>query len=230
MNDPGHAPNVRGQLQIRPLPGERLAELAAHQLGERLDWNQETLAGRMPEAAVVRDAAAGDQAVDVGVVVQLLRPGVEHGEYAHLGADITRVAGQLDDRLGRHLHQQRVAVTLVGAQHGAQLGWDGDGDVEVGRIQQLGGTSGEPALGLLAVASRTASVAAGMVGIDLGAARFAAPEMATQRGAAAGDDVGDRPAVRGQHAGAVPRDMLVGEAPADVGEIDHGGRRVRGRA
>lgn len=183
----------------------------------------------MPEAAVVRDAAAGDQAVDVGVVVQLLRPGVEHGEHTHLGADIARVAGQLDDRLGRGLHQQRVAVALVGAQHGAQLGRDGDGDVEVGRIQELGGTSGEPALGLLAVTSRTTSVAAGMVGIDLGAARLAAPEMATQRGAAAGDDVGERPPVRGQHGRAVPRDMLVREASADVGQIDHGGR-VRGRA
>lgn len=155
---------------------------------------------------------------------------MEHGEHPHLGADMAGVAGELDDRPGGRLHQQGIAVTLVGAQDRAQLGRHGDGDMEVGRIQQLGGAGGEPARGLLTMASGTAPVAAGMVGVDLGAARLAAPEMAAQGRAAAGDDVGDGAPVRGQHAGAVPCHMVVREAPADVGEIDHGDLRIRGRA
>jgi hypothetical protein len=54
--------------------------------------------------------------------------------------------------------------------------------------------------------------------------------MAAERRGAAGGDVLEGAALRGQHAGAVPRDMLVREAPADVGEPDHGGLGITGRA
>jgi len=56
--------------------------------------------------AVVRYAAAGHQAVHMGMVEQLLGPGVQDGEHADGAAHIARVAGQLDDGLGRRLHQQ----------------------------------------------------------------------------------------------------------------------------
>ena len=58
------------------------------------------------------------------------------------------VAGKLDDGVGGGLHQQGVAVTLVGAQRVAQLLGHGDGDVEIARRQHLGLAGFEPALGL----------------------------------------------------------------------------------
>ena len=63
---------------------------------------------------------------------ELLGPGVQHGEHADRAADLARIAGQLDDRLGGGLHQRAIAVALMAAQGGAQLLGHGDGDVEVG--------------------------------------------------------------------------------------------------
>ena len=52
------------------------AELAAHLAGERLDRQQEGAACRVPGGAVLGDAAAADQAMDVRVQVELLVPGL----------------------------------------------------------------------------------------------------------------------------------------------------------
>ena len=71
--------------------GRRLAssgpELAAHQLGQGLDRDQEAVAGRMPVAAVIGHAAAGDQAMDMRMVDELLGPGVQHRQHADGAAD-----------------------------------------------------------------------------------------------------------------------------------------------
>lgn len=85
----------------------------------------------MPQTTIIRDAAAGDQAVDMRMKVELLRPGVQDGENADGTADITRIARKLDDRLGGGLHQNGIAVTLVGAHHLAQFVGHCDGDMEV---------------------------------------------------------------------------------------------------
>jgi hypothetical protein len=49
--------------------------------------------------AVVANAAAGDQAMDMRVVEQLLRPSVQDGEHADRRCDVTSVAGEFDDGL-----------------------------------------------------------------------------------------------------------------------------------
>ena len=106
----------------------------------------------LPLGAIIGDTAAGDQAVDMRVVDQLLGPGVQHSQNADGAANITLVAGQLDDRFACRLHQRRVAVALIGTQQGPQFRWHGDGDVEVRAWQQLGLARGQPALGLITVA------------------------------------------------------------------------------
>ena len=55
----------------------------------------------------------------MGVIEQLLGPGVEDGQHADGGPDKAAIAGELDDGLGGGLDQQAVAVTLVGAQRPA---------------------------------------------------------------------------------------------------------------
>ena len=82
-----------GSDQVGAALGQRGPELAAHQLGQRRVRNQEAVARRMPVPAVVGHAAAGDQAVDVGMVDELLRPGVQHGEHADGAADVAADRG-----------------------------------------------------------------------------------------------------------------------------------------
>ena len=99
---------------------------------------QERLAGGMPGGAPrfregrLGQSAAGDEAVNVRVEDEPLRPGVQHGEHADGAADPARIAGQRDDRLGGGLHQRAVAVDLMPAQRGPQFLGHGDGDVEIG--------------------------------------------------------------------------------------------------
>ena len=113
MDNPRRRPDRLGDDQVRPALLERGPELAAHQPGEGFDRDEEALAGRKPVAAVLGNAAAADQAMDMRVVKELLGPGMKHGEYTNGGADEAGIAGKLDDRLGRRLHQQSVAVALV---------------------------------------------------------------------------------------------------------------------
>ena len=155
---------------------ERGPELAAHELGQGLGGNQEGSARRSPIGAVIGNAAPGDQAVDVRVVEQLLGPGVQDGEHADRRPDMARIAGEFDDGLPGGLHQQGVAVTLVGAQRVAEFLGHGHGDVEIARRQHLGFTGREPALGLVGMAFGTAPILAGAIGEDLGGALVATPE------------------------------------------------------
>ena len=64
------------------------------------------MARAAPAAAVVGNAAAGDQTMDMRVVEELLRPGAQNGEHAKRGADVASVAGEFEDSLCRGLHQQ----------------------------------------------------------------------------------------------------------------------------
>jgi len=86
----------------------------------------------MPGGAVVGQSAPGDEAVNVRVEDEPLRPGVQDGEDADGAADPARITGQGDDRLGGGLHQRAVAVDLMPAQGVPQFPGHGEGDVEIG--------------------------------------------------------------------------------------------------
>ena len=175
--------------------------------------------------AIVGDAAAGDQAVDMGVIDELLGPGMQDGEHADGGADVSWITGDLDDGVGGGLHRKGVAVALVGAQHVPQFLGQRDGDVEIAARQHLELARRKPALGLISMAFRTAPVLARMVGVDFVAARIAAPEVPAERFGAAGQNVGDGAPMRWQHRCAMGRQVIVCEAAQDVRDFDHGRRR-----
>src|SRR4051812_8975113 len=98
VEDPVLAPHRVGDDEIGTLSLQQRPELAAHQLGESLDGEQERPARRMPSAAVPGDPAATDQAMDMRVEDQLLGPGVQNGEHADGTAHVARIAGEFDDR------------------------------------------------------------------------------------------------------------------------------------
>jgi hypothetical protein len=65
MHDPRLSPCSVRHDEVRSALCERRPELAAHELGQGLERDQVTVVCRVPMAAVVGDAAAGDQAVDM---------------------------------------------------------------------------------------------------------------------------------------------------------------------
>ena len=121
MDDPGLPPCRLGQHEIGPALGQCVSHLGSHQDRERLCRHQELAARRMPVATVIGYAATGNEAVYMRMVDELLRPGVQHGKHADGAPDVTAIACQFDDGLGRRLHECGVAVPLIGAQYIAQL-------------------------------------------------------------------------------------------------------------
>ena len=125
------------------------------------------------------------------VQVQLLGPGVQHRQHGDGAADVTRIAGEFDDRGGACLHQHAIANTLIGPQHFAQFGGHGDGDVEIRHRQHLRLPVLEPFLDLRSVTLGTTAVVAGMIREHLGVACIAAPDLATECCGATVEDVFD---------------------------------------
>ena len=184
--------------------------------------NRKVSAAAFQTRAAVGQAAAGDQAVDMGMEDQPLRPGMQHGEHAGGAAEPARIARQIDDRAGGELDQRAIAGLLMAAQGGPQLLGHGDGDVEVRHRQHLGPALVEPGLGLRAVALRAGAVAAGMEDMDQAAAVGASPLLAAERLGPAGDDVGDGATMRGQHRRAMGLQVAIGELAEDVRHFGHG--------
>lgn len=91
-----------------------VTELSPVDGGEGLDGDVEVLTGRKPAGAVVAQAAARDDVVDVGVVLELTAPGLQDTEEAReLGADETGIVGQPLQGIGGSLKQGVVGNLLV---------------------------------------------------------------------------------------------------------------------
>lgn len=58
-------------------------------------------------------SASRNDTVDVGMVLELLSPGMEHAEEANLGTQVFGIAGDLDQSFSAQTQQQRVNELLV---------------------------------------------------------------------------------------------------------------------
>ncbi len=102
--------------------------------------------------------------MDVRMVMQVLAPGVEHGDDADLGAEMLWVGTDRAERLGRRPEQDGVDRLLVLERDLGNRRRQREDDVEVRHRQQLGLTCGEPGGARPALALRTVAVAAGVIG------------------------------------------------------------------
>ena len=115
--------------------------------------------------------------MDVRVVDERPRPGVQHGQNAEAAADVVRVRGERPEALGGGRHEGGEADALVRADDLAEGGGEREDDMEVGDGEQLGLTGGEPGGGGRAVALGAAPVAAGVVDVVLVAAGVTAVDL-----------------------------------------------------
>ena len=122
------------------------------------------------------------------MMLQVLAPGVQHGDQPDLGAEMLGIGGDDAQRLGRRLEQDAVDDGLVLEGDLGDRRRHGEDDVEVGHRQQLGLPVRQPLGTGQPLALRTVPVAAGVVGdADLPAVG-ALLDMAAQRRRAAGLD------------------------------------------
>ena len=182
-------------------------------------------AGRDPALSVRGETAAGNHAVQVGMVDQGLAPGVKDGEEADPGAQVFGVIGHGAKRARGGAKEQAVEQALVlKSQVGQGLG-QGKDHVEVRDGEQAVEAGLDPAGLGLAAALGTVAVAAGVVGGTLVAAGriVAALQMPAQSGGAAADQGGEHALLGGRELGSPEAEKLLAIEPDHVGDF------VRGR-
>jgi hypothetical protein len=129
---PVDLPKVRGDLLEKASLSYFIAELGFKDDGEGSDGEIEVDPGGVPEAIGGGEGAAGDDVVDVGVILQGTSPGVEDAKESwEITADIVFVEGEFFDGLGGGLEEGRVSHPLVFANEATQIFRDGKGEEEM---------------------------------------------------------------------------------------------------
>ena len=110
------------------------------------------------------ESAGSNHAVDMGMMLQALIPGMEHAEEADLRAKVPGIASDLKQSLSAGLKQQAINHLLVLKSERSKFARQREDDMYVGRRQKFLFTRLEPALARVALALGTVPVAARVVG------------------------------------------------------------------
>ena len=136
------------------------AELVAEDTAECLDGQEEAARGIDPSGAIEGEAAGGNDVVDMGMMLQVLSPGMEHAEEPDVGSQVLGIASQFEQRSGAGAEEQIVEQPLVLEDQSGELVRQGEDDVEVRHGQQLSRTRGQPFGAHVALALRAVPIAA----------------------------------------------------------------------
>src|ERR1035438_1113767 len=81
-------------LAIGALQGRH--ELTAKNPAQDFDGKKERVAGWDPARVVERESTGGDHAMDMGMMLEPLIPGVQHAEEANLGSQMSGIASHFE--------------------------------------------------------------------------------------------------------------------------------------
>lgn len=113
-----------------------------------------------PARVIPREPAGSNDAVNVGVMLQLLIPGVEDAEEADLGAETPVICCDLKQRLRAGAKQQAIDQFFVLQGERRQLMGKREDDMSVRHSKQFGAARGQPAVARLELTLRAVPVTA----------------------------------------------------------------------
>jgi hypothetical protein len=190
--------------------------------GEGFDGDKEVGAGGAPGRAVLGEAPAWDEVVDVGVILELPTPGMEDaGEPWEISPDETLVCSESFEGERRGGEHGVVGGALMRADEGAERLRDGEGEEEVRPGKLALQVVMKPLLGFMLLALGTVPVAAGMRDAVLFLTVWALIKAMAIGAAAAVLDGADDFAVHEGEVG-VTLQILRGKGGEDVAEGGHG--------
>ena len=140
---------------------ESLEQLAPEDRGELPDREEEVRPRRDPALAVETQASPAGDAVDVGVMLEDLVPGVEHGDDARGGPEVS--AAHLDQGRACGFEEQAMCDPGVSQEERVQAVRESEDVVEVGNRKQILDPSLDPERLVQALALGAMPVAAGVV-------------------------------------------------------------------
>jgi hypothetical protein len=179
----------QAQGEVAQGKAEVVKQLAAKQAGQDLGGQEEVVAGIAPLAIGI-EAAGGDQAVDVGVLVEVTAPGVQGHEDAGQSAEELGIGAQGEQALAGAVEEDAVEPGTIEAPQGKQDVRQGEDDVEVLARQKLLQLRLDPGLARLVGALGAGAMTAGVV-LELGVAVVGAVKQVGAHGR--GEAVGDGP-------------------------------------
>jgi len=168
------------ELVVAKGPTESAQEVVFEEGREDADGEQESRTGGNPVLMLERETSGWDEAMDVGMVEEILSPGVEDGEKTDIGAQVKRIASQSLQGAGDGGEELGIEQTLVGKEDRTQRFGDCKDKVEVGDGEQIALTGGQPLLTTMTETLRTVPVATGLVRDVLMAATITLMEIAAQ--------------------------------------------------
>jgi hypothetical protein len=242
----GHAKDVRGQVsEGRLAPADRLtvhdpvllpdwrineweqgglfqsvSEFGAEEHRQGLDVHQKVLLGSVPVASGSQ-SASGHYVVDVRMIAQVARPGMEHAHHRNPAADESWVQSQCLYSLGGGPKQEVVHRLLVAACQRPELIRERKGHQEMGDRQQQTLLVCQPLLGLVILTLGAVSILAGVIAVVGLLAWLTVIEVAAKTLRAALLDVVQSPQMRRGHPVAKFGPVLGAMVVEDVSEFDH---------
>jgi len=134
------------------------------------------------------EAAGGEHAVDMRMMLQSLVPSMEHAEEADLRTEVTWIASDLQQSCSAGVKQQVIDQPFILQCERSEFPWQGEDDVHVAGGQQLAFPRLEPAPAGVALTLGAVPVSARVVRDGRMSAVRALIAMSTQRGGAAACD------------------------------------------
>ena len=140
---------------------EFIEEQPPEELREDTDGQEEPRAAGEPLPPVERGTAAGHDTMNVGMMVQVLAPGMQNGNEADLGTEMPGLGRDPAQGLGRRAQQDGIDYGLVLERHLGHRRRHGEDDMEIGYRQQFGLALRQPFGTGIALALGAVPVAAG---------------------------------------------------------------------
>ena len=111
---------------------ESIQKLATEDSGEHLLWQEEAWRTRNPTGLIRSQTASRHHAVDVGMELEVLTPGMQDAKETDPCAESFRISRHLEQGVGDRAKQQAVECGGVLEEERMELVRDGEHDVEVG--------------------------------------------------------------------------------------------------
>ena len=201
-------------------------EFAPKDMSEHRDRQKEAWPRVDPLGAIRRQAARWHDAVDVGMVLQPLAPGMEDHQPADVATEALRIARDLAHSLGGGVKEQVVHHALVDERETGERLRHREDDVDIADREQLLLASGHPCvprrgqtLGAMAIAT---AVAEGRL-----RALVTAIAMSAERGGAALRDGPEHAPMLSGYPGAVPLHETIAMSAHNVGHLERWRRHRR---
>jgi hypothetical protein len=121
-------------------------ELTPEDSPQHLNGEKEAIAGADPASVIGREAARRNHAMDMGMMLQFLVPGVEHAEETRLGTEMLRRTSHFEQRRRRGAEQEIVKDLLVLQGQRGEPMREGEDDVDVRRGQEFPAPRFQPTL------------------------------------------------------------------------------------